>query len=80
MLAYGSVYWFGHVAATQGVSALGGFIIPIGLTVFYIFMHLFGYNLIKSGVVCKPIRFFMYYMGALFTIGLPAYWIYMLWR
>ena len=80
ILAYLSLMLFIIVIENSGTETLGGFVVPLCLTVFYVFICLFGYFLIKAKVVCKLIRFFMYFMGTLGVVGLIIYWMYMLFR
>lgn len=80
ILSYLSLLLFAPIIENFGVTAMNGLIVPVCLTCFYLLFGLFCYHLIKAKVVCKPIRYIMYYFGVLATIGLFIFWLYMLFR
>ena len=76
--AYLSLIMFVIIITYYGTQTLAGCIVPLCLTIFFSLFGLFVYHLVKAEVVCKPIRYFLYYIGGIAAIGLPVCWVYAL--
>lgn len=77
VLAYISLLIFSSVIDHYGVTILNGFLVPIGLTIFFVLFSLFEYLLIKARVVHKFIRFLIYLQWILTASGLIGFWLTM---
>lgn len=66
-------------AGVLGIFAIRGDMgrvgIPLVLTISIILLASGAFQLVSAGVVCKPIRFVIYYMSCLAAISLGVVWV-----